>query len=190
MATQMAAADAVPDAAGPTTPMTPAMSASRFVIDVPLGLSQVGNVAQTDPGIRPFAGVRVGYDSTNDGLFFGGDGTLMLTDMESKGTAQVGSAQALVGAEVRGKLGYARQLEPVHLGGYGFVGVWGGVGAGRLAVYDDARFRFLAGGGARSGVGFEVACWWINLRAELAVGFRDRGFETTASTALGTSFSL
>jgi len=176
-----------PDASPPEAPASVDDRGHVFV-EAPLALSAQGTASRVETVLTPWAGLRAGWLSHDDGgVFFGGDGAI-LAGLEGGGTAQVALSKLPLLLEGRGLVGMRHRVGLFAVGGYGYGGV--GVGGGPLLVsaFDDSRARVFGTWATRVGAGGELAFGGARLRIELGTGLRDARFELHGAVAAGAAF--
>lgn len=151
----------------------------EFVVD---GAAQAvaASTAPTSALALRFGGVSSG----GAGAFWGLDGTVLVSN-QSAGTVNVGVAQLAGLLEARGLGGARFRRGFVGVGGYGFGGVAGGIGATTTQVFDDVATRLGPAWRVRGGAGVEVDVGPVLLRVETGAGARDLNLEIFGSAGIG-----
>jgi hypothetical protein len=187
----LALAIGVPQAAAPahaTVTVVPAPAPTRA--DGPrLSLEAVvdGAAQAVTAGTAPTSALALrfgGVNSSAAGLFWGLDGTLLVSN-QTAGTVDVGVAQAAALVEGRGLGGARFRRGFVGVGGYGFAGGAGGIGATTTQVFDDVVTRVGPAWRVRTGVGVEVDFGPLLLRVEAGAGARNLSLEIFGTAGLG-----
>ncbi len=159
-----------------------------ITLDFPVGLAAQSTASKNDTVLSSWLGVRAGYiSSTGGGVFFGGDGALLLGG-EGGGTAQVSVARSPIAVEGRGLVGGRFRGGLFGVGGYGYGGVLVGGGAVVLTAFDELRTRPFVTAAGRVGGGMELSFSSAALRIELGAGLRDLRPELHGQVALGARF--
>lgn len=159
-----------------------------IVVEAPLALSSQGTASRVETVLVPWAGLRVGWRSHDDGGgFVGADGALW-AGLEGGGTGQVSLSKLPLLLEGRGLVGWRHRVGLFGVGGYGYGGV--GLGGGPLLVsaFDDSRARIYGTWTTRVGAGGELSFGVARFRVELGTGLRDARFELHGAVAAGAAF--
>ncbi len=180
------APDAAPVDGGPAA----VTSSGRgvIVVEAPLALSAQGTASRVETVLTPWAGLRAGWLSHDDGgVFVGADGAVF-AGFEGGGTAQVSLSKLPLLVEARGLVGLRHRVGLFGVGGYGYGGVGGGGGPLLVSAFDDSRARFFGTWTTRLGAGTELSFGVARLRIELGTGLRDARFDLHGAVAAGAAF--
>jgi hypothetical protein len=172
--------------AAPEAPPSP--DRGVIVVDAPLALSAQGTASRVETVLTPWAGLRAGWRSHDDGGgFVGADGAIF-AGLEGGGTSQVSLSKLPLLLEGRGLVGWRHRVGLFGVAGYGYGGV--GVGGGPLFVsaFDDSRTRVFGTWTTRAGAGGEFSFGVARFRVELGTGLRDARFELHGAVAAGAAF--
>ena len=158
-----------------------------IMVDVPLGLSAQGTASRVETLLTNWVGIRVGTETPDDGVYWGGDGSLLLGE-DGAGTPDVQVSRLTPLLEARGRLGMRTRYSQFSVGGYTYAGVGLGVNFLTTKAFEDERLRATATTTVRAGLGATPQFGPVRFVVETGAGWRDLRFELHGSIAGSIAF--